>query len=164
MAKQSAGILLYRQSARGLEVLLAHPGGPFWAKKDRGVWSIPKGEFTDEDALTAAKREFLEECGQTPPTGDYYELGSVKMSSGKVIYAWAVLGDFNVDELHSNTFSMEWPPKSGEQQEFPEIDTVRWLPILKAYDKLLPSQTPFLDRLADHLGVETKPPEQASLF
>ena len=163
MAKQSAGLLLYRQGHQ-LEVLLVHPGGPFWARKDKGVWSIPKGEFIDEEPLAAAKREFGEETGQQAPSGTHADLGTVKQSSGKVIYGWAIAGDFDVTTLMSNDFSMEWPPKSGQQQVFPEVDRAEWFSLDRACIKIHPSQVPFLDRLATHLGVNYKPPEQASLF
>lgn len=165
MPKQSAGLLIYRQAPQ-LEVLLMHPGGPFWSKKDKGVWSIPKGEFTDEEPLVAAKREFGEETGWQPPRDDgenFTALDSVKLSSGKTIYAWAVAGDYEVASLVSNTFKMEWPPLSGEQ-EFPEVDKAAWFTLERAYVKLHPSQRPFLDRLSEQLGTDYKPPEQASLF
>src|SRR5215472_17690164 len=128
MPKQSAGLLLCRQSGGRLEVLLIHPGGPFWAKKDDGAWSIPKGEFTsDEDPLAAARREFEEELGSVVE-GEFMPLGAVKQPGGKVVHAWAVRGEFDPPRLKSNLFSMEWPPRSGRQQEFPEVDRAEWFP------------------------------------
>lgn len=168
MAKQSAGILLYRTESVGLEVLLVHPGGPFWAKKDKGAWSIPKGEFVgDEAPLVAAKREFGEELGVTAPDGAYIDLGSAKQSGGKTVYAWAVQGDFDPSMLKSNTFSMEWPPKSGQEQSFPEVDRAAWVTLDEAREKLVAGQVPLLLVLAGKLGrIIDKPtlPEQASLF
>lgn len=147
MAVTSAGILLFRQTGGMLEVLLVHPGGPFWAKKDDGVWTIPKGEFGDnEDALTAAKREFAEETG-TELSGGFVDLGSVRQSSAKTVYAWGVPGDFNSANLKSNTFMMEWPPKSGRKQEFPEVDRAAWFTLEIARQKIHQGQIPFLDRL-----------------
>lgn len=154
-SKQSAGILVYRKSGDGIEVLLGHPGGPFWAKKDKGVWSIPKGEFDDELAIDAAKREYQEELGSKPPEGELLDLGTVKMKSGKVIYAWAVEGDFNVATVRSNTFTMQWPPRSGNEQEFPEIDRAGWFSLAVAKQKLVTAQGEFIDRLADIFGVST---------
>jgi predicted NUDIX family NTP pyrophosphohydrolase len=152
MAKTSAGLLLFRESAAGLEVLLVHPGGPFWAKKDDGAWSIPKGEFgADEEALTAAKREFEEEIG-APPTGDFIPLEPLKQPGGKLVFAWALQGDFDTGQLKSNMFSMEWPPKSGRKQEFPEIDRAGWFPIETARTKILKGQAGLLDQLLDRCG------------
>lgn len=147
MAKQAAGILLYRRGPAGLQVLLAHPGGPLWARKDDGAWTLPKGQFTDEEApLDAAKREFEEEMG-SKPSGDFQPLGTVKQPSGKVIYAWAAASDFDVTTVASNLFSLEWPPKSGRMEEFPEIDRADWFSIDEARVKILKGQAPFLDRL-----------------
>jgi predicted NUDIX family NTP pyrophosphohydrolase len=165
VAKQSAGLLMYRKAGKGIEVLIVHPGGPFWAKKDKGAWSIPKGEFEEGEALDTAKREYREELGHDAPEGDYAELGSVKNKSGKTIHAWAAEGDLDVTKLASNTFSMEWPPKSGQQQEYPEVDKAGWFAPEKATQKLNPAQAPFVERLLEILGVDApKPPEQASLF
>jgi predicted NUDIX family NTP pyrophosphohydrolase len=150
MAKQSAGILLYRRKNEQLEVLLVHPGGPFWAKKDRGAWSIPKGEYEEEDALAAAKREFEEETG-FPMVGETLALDQQKQKGGKVIDAWAVEGDLNPDELRSNTFEMEWPPKSGKHQRFPEIDRAAWLPVETALEKINPGQAAFILELMEKL-------------
>ena len=147
MPKKSAGLLLYRESPAGLEVLLVHPGGPVWARKDEGSWSIPKGEFDEgEDPLHAAMREFQEETGVTP-SGDVLPLGQARQPSGKVVYAWAMRGDFDPDRLTSNTFQMEWPPKSGKQREFPEVDRAEWFPIAVAETKILKGQLPLLTQL-----------------
>jgi len=141
-------------------VLLVHPGGPFWAKKDDGAWSIPKGEFEEnEDPWDAAKREFEEETGVAPPTGDVIPLEPLRQPSGKIVYAWAVNADFDPAALKSNTFSMEWPPKSGRHQEFPEIDRAAWLLIEIAKRKILKGQAPFLDQLQDKLGHSRQVPE-----
>jgi len=164
--KQSAGILVYRKKGAGVEVFIVHPGGPFWAKKDKGAWSIPKGEFTgDEDMQVAARREFGEETGQAAPEGEHLDLGFVKNKSGKVIYAWAVEGDADAAALQSNTFEMEWPPKSGQQQSFQEVDKAGWFAPEKAMEKLNPAQAPLVERLLEALHLEiVEPPQQASLF
>jgi predicted NUDIX family NTP pyrophosphohydrolase len=146
MPKQSAGILLYRIKSE-LEVFLVHPGGPFFKNKDAGSWSIPKGEFLDdEDSLIAAKREFEEETG-AHIDGEFMELDAVKLKSGKVIYAWALQGDINADTIKSNTFDMEWPPKSGKQQAFPEIDRAAWFTVNEAGIKLNVAQVPLIKQL-----------------
>ena len=147
MTKISAGILLYRKTSNGLEVFLVHPGGPFWAKKDAGAWSIPKGEFAeDEDPLTAAKREFAEETGFALD-GEFMELDPVKQRAGKIVHAWAHEGDVDAADITSNTFTMEWPPKSGRMAEFPEVDRAEWFPIDLAREKLTTGQLPLLDQL-----------------
>jgi predicted NUDIX family NTP pyrophosphohydrolase len=147
MAKKSAGLLLFRQGAEGLEVLLVHPGGPFWARKDEGAWSIPKGEFVEpEDPLTAAIREFEEET-DARPAGEFLPLEPLKQPGGKLIYAWALRSDFDPASLKSNTFSMEWPPRSGQHQEFPEVDRAAWFRLDEARRKILPGQAGFLDQL-----------------
>jgi len=147
MPKQAAGILLYRRGAAGIEVLLAHPGGPLWARKDLASWTLPKGQFTDgELPLDAAKREFEEEMG-SPPVGEFQALGTLKQPSGKIIHAWAVESDFDVTTVASNLFSMEWPPRSGKFGEFPEVDRAGWFSIEEARLKILKGQAPFLDRL-----------------
>jgi predicted NUDIX family NTP pyrophosphohydrolase len=147
MPKQAAGILLYRRGPSGLEVLLAHPGGPLWARKDYGAWTLPKGQFTNDEApLDAARREFEEEMGSTP-VGDFQPLGTLKQPSGKVIHAWAAESDFDVNTVTSNLFSLEWPPKSGLMGEFPEVDRAGWFSIEEARVKILKGQAPFLDRL-----------------
>lgn len=156
MPKQSAGLLLFRRKV-GLEVLLVHPGGPFFAKKDAGAWTIPKGEFTDEElALAAAQREFLEETS-FPPRGPFLPLGTIKQSGGKLVHAWAFEGDLEVEKIRSNTFTIEWPPKSGKQREFPEIDRAGWFTLEAAAEKMNPAQTAFLERLRALLD-ETSPP------
>jgi predicted NUDIX family NTP pyrophosphohydrolase len=165
MAKQSAGVLVYRHKDSIVEVLIGHQGGPFFAKKDKGAWSIPKGEFPDgEDPTEAAKREFQEEIGQPVPAGEFIELGHTKNKSGKTIYVWAVEGNLDATNITSNTFIMEWPPHSGQQQKFPEIDKAAWVEISKAIDKLNSGQTVFLERLAEKLDLKLEKPEQASLF
>src|SRR3954447_17011723 len=155
MAKQSAGILLYRLTSGHVEVLLVHPGGPFWAKKDAGAWSIPKGEFADGEApMEAAIREIQEETGVIVEREALRELGSVRQRGGKVVFAWAAEGDLNLADFLSNTFTMEWPPRSGRQQEFPEVDRAEWLAAGPARAKLLEAQWPFLDRLLTTLAEE----------
>jgi predicted NUDIX family NTP pyrophosphohydrolase len=147
MPKQAAGILLFRRGPSGLEVLLAHPGGPLWARKDAGAWTLPKGQFTDGEApLDAARREFEEEMGSRP-TGDFQPLGTLKQPSGKIIHAWAAESDFDVATVKSNLFSLEWPPRSGQVGEFPEVDRADWFSIETARLKILKGQAPFLDRL-----------------
>ncbi len=147
MAKRSSGILLFRRTGE-LEVLLVHPGGPFWAKKDLGAWSIPKGEHdAEEEALAAALREFAEETGSTPDMGELEDLGTVRQKSGKVVQAWALAGDLDADAIRSNTFTMEWPPRSGRQAEFPEVDRAAWFSLDEARERILPAQAAFLDRL-----------------
>jgi predicted NUDIX family NTP pyrophosphohydrolase len=146
--RQSAGILLYRRAANELEVLLVHPGGPFWARRDDGVWSIPKGEHEDgEEPLTAARREFAEELGSEPPTGEMLDLGEIRQRSGKRVRAWALEGDLDADTIVSNNFTLEWPPRSGRTREFPEIDRAGWFDMRAAREKLNPGQVPLLDRL-----------------
>jgi len=146
--KKSAGILLFRRVGHEIEVLLAHPGGPFWKNKDYGAWSIPKGEYADnEDPLAAAKREFAEETGLTL-SGDFIPLGEIRQPGGKAVMAWALEGDFDTATLRSNTFSMPWPPRSGKLREFPEIDRAAWFPLALARLKILQGQAEFLDRLA----------------
>lgn len=144
--KQSAGVLLYRFIDGNHEFLLAHPGGPFWSKKDPGVWTIPKGEFqlSEEEPLQAAKREFEEETG-LKPLGDFIALTPLKQKSGKVIYAWALKGDLDSTHFLSNTFEMEWPPKSGRVQQFPEIDRLEWFSTTVAREKIIPGQRAFID-------------------
>ena len=152
MPKTSAGLLLYRRAAGGIEVFLVHPGGPFWAKKDAGAWSIPKGEYVPgEDPLDAARREFAEEIG-IAPDGEFVEHGMVKQAGGKIVTGWAFEGDCDADAIRSNTFALEWPPRSGRQQEFPEVDRAGWFGLEAAREKLNPAQGAFLDRLRDLLG------------
>jgi predicted NUDIX family NTP pyrophosphohydrolase len=153
MPKRSAGLLVYRRSDDGIEVLLVHPGGPFWARKDDGAWSIPKGEHEPtEDPLAVALREFEEELGAPPPDpADARSLGELRQPSGKVVAAWAVEGDLDVRDVKSNTFEMEWPPRSGRTQDFPEVDRAGWFEPDEARRKLLRGQVGFLDRLAEQL-------------
>jgi predicted NUDIX family NTP pyrophosphohydrolase len=140
MAKQSAGLVVYRKRADGVEVLLVHPGGPFWKNKDEGAWSIPKGEFTDgEDPLTVARREFQEEIGQ-PIDGNFEVLAAIKQRSGKTVHAWSIEADVDISQTQSNTFTIEWPPRSGKQQEFPEVDRVEWFPLEVAIKKINAAQ------------------------
>ena len=147
MPKLSAGILLFRRGAAGLEVMLVHPGGPFWAKKDEGAWSIPKGLANDgEDLLAAAKREFLEETGMAVD-GEFLDLGAHKQPSGKTIAAWACEGDFDPATLKSNTFSLEWPPRSRRMTEFPEVDRAAWYSIAEALVKINKGQKPIIAAL-----------------
>lgn len=168
MSKQSAGLLLYKRDGKDLRVLLVHPGGPFWAKKDVGSWSIPKGEFVEgEDPQEAAKREFHEELGLTPPDGQTIDLGSAKQSSGKMIYIWAQDSDLDISKMHSNTFEIQWPPKSGQMQQFPEADKAAWLTLEQASVKIVKGQMPFLERLAEQHGrkIRSEPSDQqAALF
>jgi predicted NUDIX family NTP pyrophosphohydrolase len=148
MPKLSAGVLLYRSEGGVVEVLIAHPGGPFWARKDDGAWSLPKGEYADgEDPWAVAQREFHEELGLPVPAGPHTELGAVKQPGGKVVTAFAVGADLDVTDTHSNTFELEWPRGSGRVREFPEVDRVGWFPVAQARAKLLKGQRPFLDRL-----------------
>ena len=150
--RRSAGILAFRLGEGALEVLLIHPGGPFWAKKDAGSWSIPKGLYTDdEDALVAAKREFEEETG-LKPVGDFIELGAFRQPSGKTISAWAIENDFDVSAFKSNTFSMEWPPRSGHMEEFPEADRSQWFGVAEARRKITKGQVPIVDALERRLN------------
>jgi predicted NUDIX family NTP pyrophosphohydrolase len=153
MAVQSAGILLWRRRETGLEVFIAHMGGPFWSRKDAAAWSIPKGEFpADEDSLAAAKREFLEEIGVPAPPLDYANLGEFRQSSGKVVTAFAAESDFEVAEVHSDTFPVEWPPRSGRIQEFPEVDRAEWMPVADATWRLVKGQVAILDTLVAGLA------------
>ncbi|MEU3472270.1 NUDIX domain-containing protein [Rhodococcus sp. 15-2388-1-1a] len=148
MVDTSAGILLYRVGVDGPDVLIAHPGGPFWARKDEGAWSIVKGLITDgEDPWTAAQREFREEVGSDVPAGEPVELGTVTQRGGKIVTAFGVEADLDVSNAVSNTFEIEWPPKSGLMKSFPEVDRVEWFPLAQARTKLLASQHPFLDAL-----------------
>jgi predicted NUDIX family NTP pyrophosphohydrolase len=152
----SAGILMYRQTGSEMEVLLVHPGGPFWRNKDEGAWSIPKGEMDeDEDAAVAARREFLEETG-CALSGPLEPLGDIRQRGGKRVTAFAVEGDLDVNAIKSNTFEIEWPPKGGRMQSFPEIDRAAWFDLPAAHVKILESQRQLLDRLVDR-GVEPVP-------
>jgi predicted NUDIX family NTP pyrophosphohydrolase len=151
MAKKSAGILLFRRISSHLEVMLVHPGGPFWAKKDEGAWSIPKGEFeAGEDPLEVARREFEEETGLAVK-GDFLPLSVLRQPGGKLVHAWAIEGDFDVKNLKSNTFSLEWPPGSGRPKEFPEVDRAGWFSLEEARRKILKGQEPFLSEIEQKL-------------
>lgn len=155
--KRSAGILLYRRSGGEVEFLLVHPGGPFWVKKDAGAWSIPKGQIEDEEEPRAcAIRELEEELGPAPALEpeQLVELGSIRQRAGKVVEAWAAEGEFDPAGLASNTFRMEWPPKSGGEQEFPEVDRAEWFDLATAREKILPAQAELLDRLLERLGAD----------
>ena len=152
MPRTSAGFLLYRLTDHGPEVLLVHPGGPFWTNKDAGAWSIPKGEYgDDEDPQAAARRELAEELGSLPALGEPIDLGEVKQPGGKIVHAWAAEGDFDPATLHSNTFEMQWPPRSGQMQEFPEVDRAEWFTPDEAREKINPAQAAFIDRLLERL-------------
>jgi predicted NUDIX family NTP pyrophosphohydrolase len=154
MPKHSAGILAYRIHQQQLQVLLVHPGGPFYAKKDAGVWSIPKGEYEKdtEDALVVAKREFEEETGNAISAKNFV-LTDVKLKSGKIISAWAVETDFDQCYISSNSFEMEWPPKSGRMQSFPEVDKAQWFPVDDAKQKIHPAQLPLINELVNTLKI-----------
>jgi predicted NUDIX family NTP pyrophosphohydrolase len=159
--KRSSGILLYRDRDGTTEFLLVHPGGPYWTRRDDGAWSIPKGGIeVDEDSRTAALRELDEELGSGAPDLDGVELidlGSIRQRAGKVVDAWAAEGDFDPAALDSNTFEMEWPPRSGRELEFPEVDRADWFALEDAKRKLLPAQAEFIDRLLEHLGRPVTP-------
>ncbi|MFK0119965.1 NUDIX domain-containing protein [Streptomyces sp. NPDC090994] len=152
--KRSAGLLLYRRTGAALEVLLGHMGGPFFARRDQGAWTVPKGEYEeDEPAWDAARREFQEELGLEPPEGDgAVPLGEVRQSGGKLVTVWAVEADLDPATVVPGTFRMEWPPRSGREQEFPELDRVAWLPLDRAREVIVTAQRAFLDRLAEHSG------------
>ncbi|WP_342712745.1 NUDIX domain-containing protein [Bradyrhizobium sp. B124] len=151
LPKASAGILLFRRKDEGVEVLLGHPGGPFWKKKDLGAWTIPKGLIAfGEPPLEAAKREFAEGTGYTP-RGAFVSLGDAKQPGGRTVHVWAAEDDWNPDELRSNPFEVEWPPRSGRQQSFPELDRAGWFGMPQAGDKILKGQAVFLDRLSEAL-------------
>jgi predicted NUDIX family NTP pyrophosphohydrolase len=151
--RRSAGLLLHRGHGEELEVLLVHPGGPAWANRDAGAWSVPKGEYLDaEDPLAAARREFEEELGTAPPDGEAEDLGEIRQKSGKRVRAWAVPGDLDATEVHSNTFMFQWPPRSGKMIEIPEVDRAEWFRLQTAREKINPGQVPLLDRLEQLLG------------
>jgi predicted NUDIX family NTP pyrophosphohydrolase len=149
MPRTSAGLAVYRRTTAGVEMLLVHPGGPFWKNKDDGAWSFPKGEFTEgEDPLTTARRELTEETGCIVD-GEFIPLGTVKQAGGKIVHLWAVEGDCDAANIRSNTFSVEWPPRSGRRQDFPEVDRAGWFGPDEARRKLLDGQRPFVDRLLE---------------
>ncbi|HVS78769.1 MAG TPA: NUDIX domain-containing protein [Candidatus Saccharimonadales bacterium] len=171
MKAHSAGLVVYRMKSGQPEVLMAHMGAPWWAKKDIGAWTIPKGGIDKgEEPLAAAKREFTEELGLPLPEGEYSELGDIEQHNNKTVTAWAVEADFDVKDIKSNTFKAEWPPKSGQQQEFPEIDRAAWMSLPEATQKAVPGQAALFEKLADILhipfGSEEIPPasKQGSLF
>ena len=152
--RRSAGILLYRRREPQPEVLLVHPGGPLWARRDEGAWSVPKGEYEpDEDALGAARREFHEELGLAPPDRPAIDLGEVRQKSGKLVRAWAVEGDLDADRVVSNTCMVQWPPRSGKLIEIPEVDRAEWLVVERARPKINPAQEALLDRLLETVPV-----------
>ena len=155
MPKQSAGILLYKRTAVGLRVLLVHPGGPFWAARDLGAWTVPKGEIAPgEEPLAAARREFAEETGSTA-AGTPIPLPSIRQAGGKQVTAWAVEGEFDVATLRSNTFEVEWPPRSGRVASFPEVDRAQWFSLEEAARRILPSQQPLLSALREATSSST---------
>jgi predicted NUDIX family NTP pyrophosphohydrolase len=152
-SRRSAGILLHRGSPDGLEVLLVHPGGPAWARRDLGAWSIPKGEYLDaEHPLAAARREFEEELGTAPPPGEAADLGEIRQKSGKLVRGWAIAGDLDTSQVVSNTFELEWPPHTGRRIEIPEVDRAEWFALDAAREKINPAQVPLLDRLQRLVG------------
>ncbi len=167
--KTSAGLLIYKVEAGKVKVLLGHMGGPFFANKDVAAWDIPKGEFEDEDAISAAYREFQEETGLPAPAGEAFDLGTMK-ASNKIVMIWAIEGDLGVNSIKSNSFELEWPPKSGQIEKFPEIDRAAWFELDKAAIKIVKSRVVFLERLKDFLQqhrpdiADSLPPEQTSLL
>ncbi len=152
----SAGILLYRQCGGSLEVLLVHPGGPLWARRDLGAWSIPKGQYVEgeEEPLAAARREFAEELGSPPPGAEAFDLGEIRQKGGKRVRAWAIAGDLDPEHVHSNTFATEWPPRSGQMREFPEVDRAEWFGLPEARERINAAQAAFLDRLSEQVSAE----------
>ena len=158
MARRSAGLLLYRRAPGGVELLLAHPGGPLWRTRDAGAWSIPKGEVEPgEEPDAVARREFREETGHQPPTAELLDLGEVRLKSGKVVMAWAGQGDLDPATATSNTFPLEWPPGSGDYIDVPEVDRVEWFDPDEARRRLNPAQAPFVDRLAEAIRRRSDP-------
>jgi predicted NUDIX family NTP pyrophosphohydrolase len=154
--RRSAGLLVHRGAGAELEVLLVHPGGPMWSKRDAGAWSIPKGEYdSDEEPLAAARREFAEELGVAPPDGPARDLGEVRQKSGKVVHGWAVEGDLDVSEISSNMVTVQWPPRSGQTLEIPEVDRAEWFGPELAREKINPAQAVLLDRLSHILEAST---------
>jgi predicted NUDIX family NTP pyrophosphohydrolase len=171
MKKRSAGLIVYRRRKGQIEVLMAHMGAPWWAKKDAGAWTVPKGEIEEgEEPLATAKREFLEELGLDPPEGEYMALGDIEQQNNKTVTAWAVEGDLDANHVVSNTFETEWPPRSGKKQRFPEIDRAEWKNLEEAAAKSVRGQAELFKRLAEKLGERFDPdkkapePKQNSLF
>ncbi|HEY5550116.1 MAG TPA: NUDIX domain-containing protein [Candidatus Saccharimonadales bacterium] len=172
MKKQSAGLLVYRIKNGQLEVLIIHNGGPWFKNKDKGFWSIPKGEYADEDPKETARREFNEELSLGVPGGEWLDLGTVEQKGGKTVIAWAVEGNVDVSRIKSNTVRKEWPPRSGKILEWPEVDKAKWFTLTRASEKINAAQVEFLKRLAEKLGVDFNPagppaeeaPKQNSLF
>jgi predicted NUDIX family NTP pyrophosphohydrolase len=153
MPRRSAGIALYRRTGPELEVLLVHPGGPLWARRDAGVWSIPKGEYSDdEEPEAAARREFTEELGAPVPAGELIDLGEVRQAGGKLVRAWAAAGDLDAGQVRSNTFALEWPPRSGRVRQYPEVDRAGWFTLEQARERINSGQVPLLERLEHALG------------
>jgi predicted NUDIX family NTP pyrophosphohydrolase len=151
--RKSAGLLLFRHVGSDLQVLLVHPGGPFWAARDVGSWSIPKGECEEgEDPRATARREFAEELGTPAPQGEALELGEVRQKAGKIVLAWAMAGDLDPEHITSNTFTMEWPPRSGRSEEFPEVDRAQWFGLAEARERINPAQVALLERLQEAVG------------
>jgi predicted NUDIX family NTP pyrophosphohydrolase len=147
---------MYRQRDGTLEVLLVHPGGPVWERRDLGAWSIPKGEYEEgEEPLAAARREFAEELGSPLPRGEITDLGEIRQKSGKRVRAWAIAGDLDAERIQSNMFTMEWPPRSGRTREFPEVDRAQWFPVAQARERINPAQVALLDRLMDIAGAQS---------
>jgi predicted NUDIX family NTP pyrophosphohydrolase len=160
VSKRSAGLLLFRRSTEAIEVLLVHPGGPFWAKRDDGAWSVPKGEVDDGNDRATAAREFAEELGHPPPTSGWIDLGEVVQSGGKRVRAWAAEGDLDVTRLASNTFEIEWPPRSGKRATFPEVDRAAWCSPAVAAHKAVPAQVAFVERLVAQLDPAASPADR----
>ncbi|MEJ8638423.1 NUDIX domain-containing protein [Streptomyces sp. MS2.AVA.5] len=157
-AKRSAGLLLFRITGTETEVLIGHMGGPYWQGRDEKAWSVPKGEYlAQEQPMTAARREFEEELGLAPPDGEWLPLGDARQSSGKIVIAWALEGDLDIGLVVPGTFTMEWPPRSGRMEEFPEIDRVAWLRLDEAREKLVAGQQVFIDRLKGLLDGRREP-------
>ncbi|MBP1633972.1 MAG: Phosphohydrolase [Acidobacteria bacterium] len=152
MPRRSAGLVVFREAAHGPEVLLVHPGGPFWARRDEGAWSIPKGEVAEgEDALQAARREFEEETGAAAPGGPVFALAPCRQKGGKIVEAWAIAGELDPSTLRSNTFALEWPPRSGRHVQVPEVDRAAWFPLDEARRRILEGQRPLIDELEARL-------------
>jgi predicted NUDIX family NTP pyrophosphohydrolase len=156
LSRESAGLLLYRERDGRLQVLLVHPGGPFWSRRDEGVWSIPKGEIeAGETPVDVARREFGEELGSPPPDGEWAPLGTVRQRGGKIVHAWSARGDLDPSRIRSTAFELEWPPRSGKKSSFPEVDRAAWFDFEEARRRILPAQAAFIDRLETRLTQES---------